>query len=63
MFGGHGTAARAVEVLAGADLPARLVEDVDTAPEPGVALVTCGQLATGFLSRSRCASPSSRRPT
>ena len=51
-FGGHGTAARAVEVLAGADLPARLVEDVDAAPDPGVALVTCGQLATGFVSES-----------
>jgi transcription-repair coupling factor (superfamily II helicase) len=46
---GHGSAARAVEVLANEGLPTRLVEDV-TAPEPGLVLVTTGCLATGFES-------------
>ncbi|MGQ0843705.1 MAG: transcription-repair coupling factor [Sporichthyaceae bacterium] len=49
VVGGHGTADRVVELLKAADLPARLVEDIDAAPERGVALVTCGQLGNGFL--------------
>ncbi|HUR73564.1 MAG TPA: transcription-repair coupling factor, partial [Sporichthya sp.] len=45
---GHGTAQRMVEVLAADSLPARMVDEVPAA-EPGMALVTCGELATGFL--------------
>ena len=47
---GHGPAQRLVEVLKGADLPVRLVEDVDRAPEPGVVQVSTGCLDSGFVS-------------
>ncbi len=50
---GHGTAARTVEVLAAADVPARLVEEISTPPEPGLALVTCAELSTGFVDAAR----------
>ena len=47
---GHGPAQRLVEVLSGEDLPVRLVERLDAAPEPGVVHVTTGCLDTGFES-------------
>src|SRR5690606_17239093 len=47
--GGHGTAARIAEVLAGADVPSRLVESVAAAPPPAVVQVTTGTLAHGFV--------------
>ncbi len=47
---GHGPAQRLVEVLSGEDLPVRLVERLDTAPEAGVVHVTTGCLDTGFES-------------
>ncbi len=49
VVGGHGTADRVVELLKAADLPTRFEEGLDAAPEPGVAIVTCGQLGNGFL--------------
>jgi len=49
VLGGHGTADRVGELLAAADLPARQVEDITGAPEPGVVLVTCAELSNGFL--------------
>ena len=47
VFDGHGTAQRAAERLANAELPARLVADAD--PEPGIVLVTTGQLDGGLV--------------
>ena len=47
---GHGPAQRLVEVLKGADLPARLVESIDAKPEAGVVHVSTGSLDTGFTS-------------
>ena len=47
VFDGHGTAQRAAERLANADLPARLVADAD--PEPGIVLMTTGQLDGGLV--------------
>jgi transcription-repair coupling factor (superfamily II helicase) len=47
---GHGPAQRLVEVLKGADLPARLVESVDGPLEPGVVQVSTGCLDSGFVS-------------
>ena len=47
---GHGPAQRMVEVLAGEDVPARLVEDLTEVPEPGVVLVSTGCLSSGFES-------------
>ena len=47
VFDGHGTAQRAAERLANAELPARLV--ADAAPEPGIVLVTTGQLDGGLV--------------
>ncbi|MCW2599551.1 MAG: transcription-repair coupling factor [Frankiales bacterium] len=47
---GHGPAQRLVEVLKGADLPARLVESIDGVPEAGVVHVSTGGLDTGFTS-------------
>ena len=46
MTQGHGPAERLVEVLKGADIPARLDGDL----EPGVVQVTTGCLDTGFVS-------------
>ncbi|MGQ0629425.1 MAG: transcription-repair coupling factor [Sporichthyaceae bacterium] len=50
---GHGLAQRTVEVLAAADVPARLVETIESAPEAGIALVTCAQLGGGFVDAGR----------
>ncbi|MBD0293038.1 MAG: transcription-repair coupling factor, partial [Jiangellaceae bacterium] len=47
--GGHGTAARVVELLADADIPARLDDAVDEPPSPDVVHVTTGTLAHGFI--------------
>jgi transcription-repair coupling factor (superfamily II helicase) len=49
IVGGHGTAQRVLELLAGAELPARLLDEIVDAPDPGVVSVTCGQLSNGFL--------------
>ena len=46
---GHGPAQRMVEVLAGADVPARLVAAVDGEPEPGVVHVTRAAVEHGFV--------------
>jgi transcription-repair coupling factor (superfamily II helicase) len=53
VVGGHGTADRVVELLKAADLPVRFAEELDAAPEPGVAVVTCGQLGNGFVLEQR----------
>jgi transcription-repair coupling factor (superfamily II helicase) len=47
--GGHGTAERIGEVLAEADIPARLADRVESAPDPGVVHVATGALAHGFV--------------
>ena len=47
---GHGPAQRLVEVLKGADLPARLDETVDGPLEPGIVHVSTGSLDSGFVS-------------
>jgi transcription-repair coupling factor (superfamily II helicase) len=46
---GAGLARRVVEVLGEADLAARLVPDLSTAPDPAVATVTTGGLGRGFV--------------
>ncbi len=48
---GHGPANRTVEVLGERDVPARLVEAVDSLDDlaPGVVTVTCGALHRGFV--------------
>jgi len=45
---GHGTAQRSLEQLRDADVAAKLVDDLTTAPEPGVVTVTCGRLIDGL---------------
>ena len=47
---GHGPAQRLVEVLGSEDLPARLVDDLSSPPQPGVVTVTTGCLDVGFES-------------
>ena len=47
---GHGPAQHLVQVLGKADVPARLVDSLDEAPEPGVVHVTCGGVMHGFVS-------------
>jgi transcription-repair coupling factor (superfamily II helicase) len=47
---GHGPAQRIVEVLSGEDMPARLDESLDVAPEPAVVHVSCACLPRGFVS-------------
>jgi len=49
VFEGHGPAQRAVEVLAEAEIGARLVAGIDAVPEPGVVHVTTGRLEHGFV--------------
>ena len=49
VFDGHGTAQRAVERLSAAEVPARLVERLDAAPEPGVVTVTPGHIRAGAI--------------
>src|SRR3954452_25585268 len=46
---GHGPAERLAESLGGEDIAARLVADIDTAPDPGVAHVVTGCLDHGFV--------------
>ncbi len=48
---GHGPASRTVEALGERDVPARLVDGVDTLEDlvPGVVTVTCGGLQHGFV--------------
>ena len=46
---GPGSARRLTEVLAGADVPARLVESVDDLPPEAVVAVTQANLGTGFV--------------
>lgn len=46
---GHGPAARMVEQLGAADVPARLVGEVDEPPEPGVVTVTAAPVSSGFV--------------
>jgi len=48
VVGGHGTAQRALEQLREADVPAKLVEELDDVPAPGLVTVTCGRLVDGF---------------
>jgi transcription-repair coupling factor (superfamily II helicase) len=50
VFDGHGTAERAVERLAAADVPGRLVSALDT--ETGVVEVTTGRLDAGLIAPS-----------
>jgi transcription-repair coupling factor (superfamily II helicase) len=45
---GPGTAQRAIEQLRDADVPAKLVERLADAPEPGLVTVTCGCLTDGL---------------
>ena len=45
---GPGTAQRAIEQLRDADVPAKLVERLSAAPEPGLVTVTCGSLTEGL---------------
>ena len=60
---GPGTAQRAIEQLRDADVPAKLVERLSAAPEPGLVTVTCGSLTEGLVTRVRppaaasCCSP------
>jgi transcription-repair coupling factor (superfamily II helicase) len=49
VFGGHGTADRALERLHAADLAARMVPGIDKL-EPGVVTVTTGHLESGLVS-------------
>jgi len=46
---GHGSAERMCEVLNGADIAARLVDELDAAPEPNLVTVTTANLEAGFL--------------
>ena len=46
---GHGPAQRTVEALADRDVPARLVDAVDTLPPTDVVTVTCGALTQGLV--------------
>jgi transcription-repair coupling factor (superfamily II helicase) len=48
---GPGTAQRAMEQLRDADVPAKLVEPVVDAPEPGLVTVTCGCLTDGLVTQ------------
>ena len=45
---GPGTAQRAIEQMRDADVPAKLVEHLAAAPEPGLVTVTCGCLTEGL---------------
>jgi len=52
VFEGHGPAQRAAEVLAEAEIGARLAADLSTIPAPGVVQVTTGRLEHGFVFES-----------
>ncbi|GAA1247500.1 transcription-repair coupling factor [Pseudonocardia aurantiaca] len=45
---GQGTAQRSLEQMREADVPAKLVEQLEGSPEPGLVTVTCGRLTEGF---------------
>ncbi|GAA2211284.1 transcription-repair coupling factor [Nonomuraea monospora] len=49
---GHGPAERMVELLKGVDVPARLQQYLDKAPEPKVVHVTTGLIEHGFITPS-----------
>jgi transcription-repair coupling factor (superfamily II helicase) len=49
VFEGHGTAQRAVERLLAAEVPAKLVQSLPEAPDPGVVSVTTGRIGTGAV--------------
>jgi transcription-repair coupling factor (superfamily II helicase) len=49
VFDGHGPALRAVEQLAGAEVPVRGLPSLDVPPEPGFVTVVTGRLAGGFI--------------
>src|SRR4051794_24847891 len=49
---GPGPAKRMVEVLAGADVPARLAPSLDAAPQPSVVLVTTAPVEHGFVAEA-----------
>ena len=49
VFDGHGTAQRAAERLAAAEVPARLVSRLESAPEPGIVTVTTGHIGAGAI--------------
>ncbi|MGE3257208.1 MAG: transcription-repair coupling factor [Pseudonocardia sp.] len=51
VLAGHGTAERSLEQLREADVAAKLVDPLTTAPEPGIVTVTCGRLADGLAAR------------
>ncbi len=51
---GHGPAQRMVEVLKEHDVPARLVETLDTEPEPGLVHVSTACLDHGFIDDEQC---------
>jgi transcription-repair coupling factor (superfamily II helicase) len=51
---GHGPAERMVEVLKEHDVPARLVESLDTEPEPGLVHVSTACLDHGFVDDEQC---------
>jgi transcription-repair coupling factor (superfamily II helicase) len=46
---GHGPAERTAELLRAADLGVRLVPELEEAPEPGIAYVTCASFGRGFV--------------
>ena len=46
---GHGPAQRLAEMLRGENVGARMQEDVDDAPEPGVPYVTTARIQNGFV--------------
>jgi len=51
---GHGPAQRMVEVLKEHDVPVRLVESLDTEPEPGLVHITTATLEHGFVDTDLC---------
>ncbi|HEX4790700.1 MAG TPA: transcription-repair coupling factor [Actinospica sp.] len=46
---GHGPAERLAEVLRAADLGVRLVDELESAPEPGIAYITRASFGRGFV--------------
>ncbi|QDP98983.1 transcription-repair coupling factor [Microlunatus elymi] len=46
---GKGTAQRMVQMLGEQEIPAKLIEDLDTAPQPRLVTVSVGELRTGVL--------------
>ncbi len=49
LYPGHGPAQRMVEALGERDVPARLVDEVETTSSDSVVEVTCGALTSGFV--------------